>query len=69
VAQSKRREKKPEEIRRWAEEVEASSLYNHPEKREFFTNEVKKLALDPAKTTTFDWLEVADRVSHAEKAA
>ena len=28
--------KTPEEIKRWAEEVEASSLYNHPEKREFF---------------------------------
>jgi hypothetical protein len=25
-------EKAPEEIKRWAEEVEASSLYNHPEK-------------------------------------
>jgi len=28
--------KTPEEIERWAEEVEASSLYNHPEKRDFF---------------------------------
>jgi Domain of unknown function (DUF5069) len=25
-------EKTPEEIKRWADEVEASSLYNHPEK-------------------------------------
>src|SRR4030095_805151 len=29
--------KTPEEIRRWAEEVEAGSLYNDPEKRDFFS--------------------------------
>jgi hypothetical protein len=61
--------KTPEEIKRWAEEVEASSLYNHPEKREFFSEEVKKLGLDPEKTTTFEWLEVDDRISHAQQAA
>jgi hypothetical protein len=49
--------------------VEASSLYSHPEKRDFFSEEVKKLGLDPAKTTTFQWLEVDDRVSHAKQAA
>jgi len=49
--------------------VEASSLYNHPEKREFFSEEVKKLGREPAKTTTFEWLEIDDRVSHAQKAA
>jgi Domain of unknown function (DUF5069) len=62
-------EKTPEEIKRWADEAEASSLYNHPEKREFFSEEVKKLRLDPAKTTTFEWLEVDDRVSHQRQAA
>ena len=62
-------EKTPEEIERWADEVEASSLYNHPEKQEFFSEEVKKLGLDPEKTTTFEWLEVDDRVSHAQQAA
>src|SRR5256714_3922517 len=61
--------KTPVEIRRWAEEVEASSLYNHPEKREFFNDEARKLGLDPEETTTFQWLEVDDRVSHAQKAA
>ena len=61
--------KTPEEINRWADEVEASSLYNHPEKRDFFSEEVKKLGLDPAETTTFEWLEVDDRVSHKQKAA
>src|SRR6188472_3229852 len=54
-------EKTPEQIKRWGDEVEASSLYNHPEKQDFFSEEVKKLGLDPAKTTTFQWLEVDDR--------
>jgi len=62
-------EKTPEEIRRWADEVEASSLYNHPEKQELFGEKVRQLGLDPAKTTTFEWLEVDDRVSHAQQAA
>ena len=61
--------KTPDEIKRWAEEVEASSLYNHPEKREFFAEEVKRLGLDPAETTTFEWLEIDDRASHAKQAA
>ena len=61
-------EKTPEEIRRWADEVEESSLYNHPEKQEFFSEKVRQLGLDPAKTTTFEWLEVDDRVSHAQQA-
>jgi len=59
----------PEEIKRWALEVEASSLYNHPEKRQFFSDEVRKLGLHPEKTTTFEWLELDDRVSHEKKAA
>jgi uncharacterized protein DUF5069 len=58
-----------EDIRRWAEEAEASSLYHHPEKREFFSKEARKLGLDPAETTTFEWLELDDRVSHAQAAA
>jgi len=61
-------EKASEEIKRWAEEVEISSLYNHPEKRDFFAEECKKLGLDPAKTT-FEWLEIDDRMSHAQQAA
>jgi hypothetical protein len=61
--------KTPDEIKRWVDEVEASSLYNHPEKREFFSEEVRKLGLDPAKTTTFEWLERDDRLSHARQAA
>ena len=59
----------PNEIKRWAEEVEAASLYQYPEKREFFSKEARKLGLDPAKATTFEWLELDDRVSHAQQAA
>ena len=59
----------PDEIKRWGDEVEGASLYNDPEKREFFAEECQKLGLDPAKTTTFDWLETDDKVSHAQKAA
>ena len=47
----------------------SSSLYNHPEKREFFSDAVRKLRLDPTKITTFEWLEIDDKVSHAQKAA
>jgi hypothetical protein len=61
--------KTPEEIKRWCEKVEMDSLYNDPEKRDFFVEEIKKLGLDPAKTTTFEWLELDDRVSHAQHAA
>jgi hypothetical protein len=60
--------KTPEEIKRWADEVEASSLYNNPEKRDYFVEESKKLGLDPAKTPTFDWLEADDKACHAKAA-
>src|ERR1041384_556129 len=56
--------KTPDEIRRWSDEVTTASLYNDPEKREFFSEECGKLGLDPAKTTTFEWLETDDRASH-----
>jgi hypothetical protein len=49
--------------------AEAGGFYDDPEKCEFFNEEVKKLGLDPAKTTTFEWLELDDKVSHAQAAA
>ena len=61
--------KTPDEIKRWGEQVEANSLYDEPEKRDFFVESCNKLGLNPAKTTTFTWLEVDDKVSHAQKAA
>ena len=60
--------KRPEEITRWCEKVEVDSLYNDPEKRHFFSEETKKLGLDPAETTTFEWLELDDKVSYAQAA-
>jgi len=61
--------KTPSEIKRWSEKMEASSLYDDLEKHEFFVKEAKKLGLQPEKTTTFDWLEVDDKTTHAQKAA
>jgi len=59
--------KTPAQIKRWSEKMEASSLHDDLEKREFFIEQTRKLGLDPEKTTTFDWLEVDDRVSHAQR--
>ena len=56
--------KTPDEIRRWSDEVTTASLYNNPEKRDWFAEECGKLGLDPAKTTTFEWLETDDKASH-----
>ena len=56
--------KTPDEIRRWSDEVTTASLYNDPEKRDWFAEECGKLGLDPAKTTTFEWLETDDKASH-----
>jgi hypothetical protein len=54
-----------EEIKSWGDKVEADSLYNNPETREFFSEGCKKVGLDPATTTTFTWLEADDKASHA----
>ena len=57
------------QIKRWSEKVEVSSLYDDLEKRDFFVEKTRKLGLDPAQTTTFEWLEIDDRASHAQEAA
>jgi uncharacterized protein DUF5069 len=61
--------KTPSEIKRWSEKMEASSLYEDLEKHDFFVEACNNLGLEPADTTTFDWLEIDDRVSHARQAA
>src|SRR6266481_2505572 len=61
--------KTPAEIKRWSNRMEASSLYDDLEKHDYFVQETRKLRLNPEKTTTFDWLEIDDRASHAQKAA
>jgi len=62
-------EKTPAEIKRWSDKVEASSLYDDLEKHDYFVQETRKLGLDPEKTTTFEWLDIDDRVSQQQKAA
>jgi len=62
-------EKTPAEIKRWSDRMEASSLYDDLEKHDYFVQQTRKLGLDPEKTTTFEWLDVDDRVSQQQKAA
>lgn len=54
----------PDEIKEWSDQTERLSLYNEPEKREWFTEECKRLGLDPASVTLFDLLEADDLDSH-----
>jgi hypothetical protein len=54
-------QRSPEEIKPWSDALERASLFDLPEKREFFSEECRKLGLDPATTTNFTWLEVDDR--------
>lgn len=51
------------EVEAWSAQVEASSLYDNPEKRDWFASECKRLGLDPARTTLFTYLETDDRQS------
>lgn len=51
------------EIKAWSAGTEASSLYDNPEKREWFSGECKRLGLDPARTTLFTYLDTDDRKS------
>jgi hypothetical protein len=52
------------EIKAWDEQMEAASLYNDPEKKEWFSEQCQKLNLDPTKTTLFEWLEADDKASY-----
>lgn len=58
--------KTAEEIKAWSDGVEAYSMYDDPEKRDFFVAETTKLGLDPTKVTLFDWLEADDKASYAQ---
>jgi hypothetical protein len=61
--------KTPAEIKAWSDEVQAASMMKNPEKRAYFTEECKKLGLDPETSSTFDWLEADDYASFKRKAA
>jgi hypothetical protein len=55
--------KTAEEIKAWSDGVEAYSLAQDPEKKEWFAGECAKLGLDPETTSVFSWLEADDRAS------
>jgi hypothetical protein len=61
--------KTPAEIKTWSDEVEAGSMMRNPEKRAYFTEECKKLGLNPETSSTFDWLEADDRACFKSIAA
>lgn len=53
-----------EEKQKWDDEMMKATLYNDPEKRDYFIEETKKLGLDPATTSLFDWLDADDKASY-----
>jgi hypothetical protein len=55
--------KTAEEIKTWSDEMEASSLFKNPDKRDYFIENCHKLGLNPQMNSTFDWLEADDRES------
>ena len=52
------------EVDAWSRDTEKFSFYNVPEKKEWFSGECRRLGLDPAKATLFEYLETDDRVSY-----
>ena len=52
-----------EEVEAWSASMEQASMYSDPEKRDSFASRVSKLGLDPATTSTFQWLEADDQAS------
>jgi hypothetical protein len=55
--------KTADEIKAWSDETDRSRPHENPEKREWFDGECRRLGLDPAKTTLWEYLEFDDRVS------
>ena len=55
-----------EEIRAWSDGMDRATMHGHPEKGSWFDGECRKLGLDPARTTLFEWLEADDRASYAK---
>ena len=53
-----------EEVAAWSDSMEAASMYSDPQKGKVFAERVSKLGLDPATTTTFQWLEADDKASY-----
>jgi hypothetical protein len=58
--------KTAEEIKAWSDNMDKATMHGNPQKGEFFDGECRKLGLDPAKSSVFDWLEADDRASFAK---
>jgi hypothetical protein len=58
--------KTPEEIRAWSDSVDKVTMHGDREKGDWFDSECRKLGLDPATTTMFEWLEADDRASYPQ---
>ena len=61
--------KTAEEIRTWSDGMDKWSMHGESESGDYFDGECRKLGLDPAKASTFDWLEADDRVAFASDKA
>jgi hypothetical protein len=55
--------KTAEEIKGWSAGVEAYSLYENPEKRDWFVGECAKLGIKPETSTLAEYLEADDAAS------
>lgn len=58
--------KTPDEIRAWSDSMDKATMHGDPEKGEWFDSECRKLGLDPAKTTMFEFFEADDQASYGK---
>ncbi len=58
--------KTAEEVKAWSDGMDKATMHGDPEKGAWYDGEVRKLGLDPATTSLFDWLEADDKASHAK---
>ena len=59
--------KTPDEISKWSSAFKTDYSYStNSEKKEWFLGECERLALNPATTTLFDYLEYDDKVSFSK---
>ncbi len=56
------------EITAWGDSTIATSLYNDPEKRDWFITECERLGLKPETATFCDYLDADDRASFPHRA-
>ena len=58
--------KTEDEVKAWSDGMDHATMHGDPEKGAWFDGELRKLGLDPAKHTLFDWLEADDKASFAK---